>query len=139
MKKTASIIIAILLTFIFVSCNKMPEESGSLQDVSENTAAFYAPTDTKIFNDFAAQLPEFDFNNTVENYDESLSFVFSVRSNSEEFNKYVDALKAKGFTGGTEGAPVSGEGYYKAINAERYMVEAVLENGVNLTVTVTRP
>lgn len=139
LKKSLLIIIAVLLALLFASCNKALDESNSVPESPEQTAAFLAPSDTKIFNDFAAQLPDFDFANSVENYDESISFEFSVKSSSDEFGKYVEALKTAGFTGGTEGAPVSGEGYYKATNADRYMVEAVLENGVNLTVTVTRP
>lgn len=139
MKKTVSVFAAILIAFLFASCNKALEENDAAPESLTQTAAFYAPSDTKIFNDFAAQLPEFSFANPIENYDESISFVFSVKSSNDEFNEYVEALKSAGFTGGTEGAPVSGEGFYKAVNGDRYMVEAVLKDGIDLTVTVTRP
>lgn len=139
MKKAVSVLIAVLIVLLFASCNKALEEGDSAPEAQSQDAVFYKNESTKIFNDFAAQLPDFNFANSVENYDESISFKFSVKSSSDEFADYVDALKTAGFTGGTEGAPVSGEGYYKATNADRYMVEAVLENGISLTVTVTRP
>lgn len=140
MKKTAVFFYAFLLVFLFASCQKTVSDSQPLLTSAGQTGAFVAPTDTKIFNDFADALPAFQFKNTViESYDESLSYEFTVKSNNAEFERYVVTLKNSGFNTGTEGAPVSGEGYYKATNSDRYMVEAVLRNGTDLTVTVTRP
>lgn len=140
MKKFYLIMIISVSVFLFASCNNVIEESDAAPPTAAATAAFHAPSDTKIFNDFSAQLPEFAFKNAiVESYDEAISYEFTVTSNSVEFNAYVGALKANGFNGGTEGVPISGEGYYKATNSDRYMVEAVLRDGANLTVIVTRP
>lgn len=140
MKKTAILLFVIISLFIFASCQKSIEEGDASPHSAVQTGAFQAPTNTKIFNDFAAQLPEFIFKNSiVESYDESFSYEFTVSSDSGEFKSYIEALKAKGFVSGTEGVPISGDGYYKATNSDRYMVEAVLKDGTNLTVTVTRP
>ena len=140
MKKTAIILFVIISLFIFASCHKIIDESDTLPYSDVQTGAFQVPSNTKIFNGFASQLPGFAFKNPIiESYDESFSYEFTVLSNSGEFKSYVEALKAKGFVSGTEGYPVSGDGYYKATNSDRFMVEAVLKDGANLTVTVTRP
>lgn len=140
MKKSILILFVIISVFLFVSCNKVSQEESSVSVVSSPSAVVHPQTNTKIFNDFAAQLPKFTFKNTVvDNYDQSVSFKFSVKSDKDEYNNYVEALIKAGFVNGTEGAPIVGEGSYKATNSERYMVEAVLINGTDLTVTVTRP
>ena len=132
----------LIIVFSFVSCKKtdVPED---LTVPSGNAPVVHAPSETKIFNDFAAQLPNFVFRSAiaiVDNYDESLSYKFTVKSDSEEFKSYVAALKEAGFVSGyPEQAPVSGEGYYKASNSDKYMVEAVYAQNGEITVTVTRP
>ncbi len=140
MKKLILILLVFISVFIITSCNKVTKENSTVPAVSSPSAVVHPQTNTKIFNDFAAQLPEFSFKNSVvDNYDQSVSFKFSVKSSKEEYNAYVEALIKAGFVNGTEGSPVVGEGNYKATNSERYMVEAVLVNGTDLTVTVTRP
>ncbi len=140
MKKTASFLIAILFVFLFASCKDVSDKENTAPVDAGQSAVVHAPSDTKIFNDFAAQLPDFKFSNPIiENYDESISYVFSVKSNIDEFDAYVEALKNAGFVSGTEGAPVSGQGYYKATNSEKYLVDVVLVDNSELTVIVTRP
>ena len=142
MKKFLICFAAVIIVFSFASCNK--NDASEQTNVNSGSApVVHAPSDTKIFNDFAAQLPNFVFKSAVaivDNYEESLNYKFTVKSDSEEFKQYVSALKEAGFVSGyPESAPVSGDGYYKASNADKYMVEAVLMNGNEITVTVTRP
>lgn len=140
MKKSVLILFAFIFALLFASCNSSSGEGSSEIDKQNQSVVVHVPSDTKIFNDFAAQLPDFNFSNAIiENYDESVKYVFSVKSSESEFNSYIKSLKDVGFVNGTEGAPISGEGYYKATNSDRYMVEVVLVNSSDLTVIVTRP
>lgn len=139
MKKTFAALTVLIFAFVTTSCDKAFDKNFSVPVSQTQNVIVHKNENTKIANDFAEQLPDFHFNNPVENFDESIRFVFSVKSDENEFDDYVEALKSVGFAGGTEGHAVSDFGYYKAVNAERYMVEAVLANGVDLTVTVTRP
>lgn len=142
MKKLIFCFITVLFILSFASCNK-PEIADQTTPVSSPAPVVIAPSETKIFNNFAAQLPNFVFKNAVaivDNYEESLSYKFTVKSDFNEFNSYVAALKEAGFAlGYPEQSPVSGEGYYKASNADKYMIEAVFAKNGEITVTVTRP
>ena len=143
MKKLFICFAAFILVLSFASCNKA-EAPVQTSPVTDKAPVVHAPTDSKIFNDFAAQLPNFVFKSAVvivDNYDESLSYKFTVKSDSAEFDRYVAALKDAGFVSGyPEQTPVSGEGYYKASNADKYMVETMFNfDDSVITVTVTRP
>ena len=130
-KKIISVLFIFAFAFSLVSCN-MDDEVGSDNGV-------VAPV-TQIANEFSAQLPDFNFSeDIVDSYEESLRYSFSVECSEKESEKYIKAVKKVGFTEGyPETAPVSGNGYYKASNAEKYMIEIVYKNSI-LTVHVTRP
>lgn len=142
MKKIIVCFAVIVTVISFASCNKT-EAPAQTVPVTGKAPVVHAPSETKIFNDFAAQLPNFVFKNAVaivDSYDEALSYKFTVKSDSAEFEGYVAALKEAGFVSGyPEQSPVSGEGYYKASNQEKYMIEAVFAKSGEMTVTVTRP
>lgn len=139
MKKNISfIIIMIVSILVFASCNK-PEPPAQTTAASRPAPVVSVP-ETKISNEFSQQLPEFSFSSPIaDSYDESLRYIFSVNCSHEEFNNYLSAIKSAGFTlGYPEQAPVSGNGYYKASNQNKYMIEMVYKNG-ELTVDLTRP
>lgn len=142
MKKLFICLSVIVLMLSFASCDK-DGNADQTTAAPKDSPVVIAPSETKIFNDFAAQLPNFVFKSAVaivDNYEESLSYKFTVKSDANEFKAYVSALKDAGFVSGyPETAPVSGEGYYKASNADKYMVEAVFTGNGEMTVTVTRP
>ena len=142
MKRFISVLFIILTTVLaFASCNKADEFAPTAPAEPTQAPVVYEG-ETKIPNDFAKQLPDFKFSSEITvtpNYDESLEYVFSVASNETEFKAYVEALKKAGFVNGyPEQAPVSDDGYYKASNAEKYMIEVTFFGG-ELTATVTRP
>ncbi len=132
LKKIFSILLITIIAFSVSSC-EMDDNNGG-------TGNGVVPPVTMIANEFAQQLPDFDFSEeTVESYDESLRYSFSVRCSEKESEKYIKAVKKEGFTEGyPDAAPVSGKGYYKASDAEGYMAEIVYKDGV-MTVYVTRP
>lgn len=130
MKKIILLLFIIAVVFAFASCNKVPEE------VVPNVI----PPVTQIKNEFAEQLPDFNFSAQItDSYDESLRYSFSVECSDREFRKYLGEIEDSGFIYGfPEQTPVSGKGYYKASNDKGYMVEIVHKNDI-LTVNVTRP
>lgn len=132
------IISSLMLVLAFASCNK-PEQNAQTTAPSKAAPVVSVP-ETKIANDFAQQLPAFAFSSAIaDSYDESLRYTFSVVCSQEEFNNYLAAVKNAGFTlGYPEQSPVSGNGYYKASNQNKYMIEIVYKNG-ELTVDLTRP
>lgn len=132
-KRLFSFLVVVILLFSFAACN----QSEKNPDVSNNAVI---PPATQISNEFAQQLPEFKFKeNVIDSYDESLRYSFSVECSEREAKNYIKAVKDEGFVNGyPEQTPVSGNGYYKASNDEKYMIEIVYKNGI-LTVYVTRP
>lgn len=129
-RKFLAIFTLFIILFSFAACNNVDGGEGN----------GVIPASTKIANEFAQQLPEFEFSSDiVDSYDESLRYSFSVECNKSEFKKYLNAVKDSGFVlGFPEQQPVSGEGYYKASNDKGYMIELVFKSNV-LTIYVTRP
>jgi hypothetical protein len=130
LKKFTAIISLMIIILSFAACK-------DTEDIEGNGVI---PASTKIANEFALQLPEFDFSSdVVDSYDESLRYSFSVECSKSEFKKYLNSVKDSGFVYGfPEQEPVSGDGYYKASNDKGYMIEIVYKSDV-LTVYVTRP
>lgn len=130
LKKITAMLLLLVIIFSFAAC----------KDVEGGEGNGVIPASTKIANEFALQLPEFDFSSDiVDSYDESLRYSFSVECSKSEFKKYINAVKDAGFVlGFPERQPVSGDGYYKASNDKGYMIEIVHKADV-LTVYMTRP
>lgn len=130
LKKITAMLLLLVIIFSFAAC----------KDVEGGEGNGVIPASTKIANEFALQLPEFDFSSDiVDSYDESLRYSFSVECSKSEFKKYINAVKDAGFVlGFPEQQPVSGDGYYKASNDKGYMIEIVHKADV-LTVYMTRP
>lgn len=130
LKKITAMLSLLVIIFSFAAC----------KDVEGGEGNGVIPASTKIANEFALQLPEFDFSSDiVDSYDESLRYSFSVECSKSEFKKYLNAVKDSGFVlGFPEQQPVSGDGYYKASNDNGYMIEIVHKADV-LTVYMTRP
>lgn len=126
--------------FAFISLFIIIFSLASCKNVDSGEGNGVIPASTKIANEFAQQLPEFDFSaDIVDSYDEAIRYSFSVECSKSEFKKYLNAVKESGFVlGFPEQQPVSGEGYYKASNDNGYMIEMVLKSDL-LTVYVTRP
>ena len=131
-KRIISLIFIFTVALTVSSCDRNGDNSG------ENNGVIVPVT--QIANEFSAQLPEFDFSeDVIDSYDESLRYSFSVKCSERESEKYIKAVKKAGFTEGyPESAPISGNGYYKASNSDKYMIEIVYKSGL-LTVYVTRP
>ncbi len=132
LRKSIAVISLFIIVLSLASCKNIDNGEGNGNGV--------IPASTKIANEFALQLPEFDFSSEiVDSYGESLRYSFSVNCSKNEYKKYLDAVKSAGFVlGFPEQQPVSGEGYYKASNDKGYMIEIVYKSEV-LTVYVTRP
>ena len=130
LKKITAMLSLLVIIFSFAAC----------KDVEGGEGNGVIPASTKIVNEFALQLPEFDFSSDIiDSYDESLRYSFSVECSKSEFKKYINAVKDAGFVlGFPEQQPVSGDGYYKASNDKGYMIEIVHKADV-LTVYMTRP
>ncbi len=129
-KKITAILSLLIIFLSFAAC----------KDVEGGEGNGVIPASTKIANEFALQLPEFDFSSDIiDSYDESLRYSFSVECSKSESKKYINAVKNAGFVlGFPEQQPVSGDGYYKASNDKGYMIEIVHKADV-LTVYMTRP
>ena len=130
LKKITAMLSLLVIILSFAAC----------KDVEGGEGNGVIPASTKIANEFALQLPEFDFSSDIiDSYDESLRYSFSVECSKSEFKKYINAVKDAGFVlGFPEQQPVSGDGYYKASNDKGYMIEIVHKADV-LTVYMTRP
>lgn len=130
LKKITAMLSLLVIIFSFAAC----------KDIEGGEGNGVIPASTKIANEFALQLPEFDFSSDIiDSYDESLRYSFSVECSKSEFKKYINAVKDAGFVlGFPEQQPVSGDGYYKASNDKGYMIEIVHKADV-LTVYMTRP
>ena len=130
LKKITAMLSLLVIILSFAAC----------KDVEGGEGNGVIPASTKIANEFALQLPEFDFSSDIiDSYDESLRYSFSVECSKSEFKKYLNAVKDSGFVFGfPEQQPVSGDGYYKASNDKGYMIEIVHKADV-LTVYMTRP
>lgn len=130
LKKIMAMLSLLVIIFSFAAC----------KDIEGGEGNGVIPASTKIANEFALQLPEFEFSSDiVDSYDESLRYSFSVECSKSEFKKYLNAVKDSGFVlGFPEQQPVSGDGYYKASNDNGYMIEIVHKAEV-LTVYMTRP
>lgn len=117
---------AIAMIFCFTSCKL----NDNLNDETSTTATTKV---TLIYNNFKDVLPDFDFDNEpVENYEEGVRYVISVRSSKRELENYIKKIKKAGF----EERAVEAEGYYCAYNSG-YYVEITLVNDM-LTVNIKR-
>lgn len=128
LKKLLALSLAFMLAVGFSAC-KVDKNNATGEKSSETTQKI-----TRIYNSFKDTLPDFGFDSEpVENYVEGISYSFSAECSEKDFEKYVKAVIKTGF----DVKPVEGKGYYKAHNAEKYFVEAVLVDGM-ITVFVKR-
>lgn len=127
-KKLLALSLVFMLAVGFSAC-KVDKNNVSGKEYGETTQKI-----TKIYNSFKDMLPDFGFDSEpVESYEEGISYSFSAECSDKDFEKYVEAVKKTGF----DVKPAEGSGYYRAHNAEKYLVEIVLVDGV-ITVYVKR-
>ncbi len=128
-KRIVSLIGAVLVVMSISACKKIENNQVGQSQSASSTAA-----ETRIPNSFKDVLPDFDFDSEpVENYREGLSYSFSAECSKSKFRKYVDKVKAAGFTSKAS----EGEGYYAAYSDDGYYTEITLVNG-NITVYIKR-
>ena len=84
LKKITAMLSLLVIILSFAAC----------KDVEGGEGNGVIPASTKIANEFALQLPEFDFSSDIiDSYDESLRYSFSVECGKSEFKKYINAVK----------------------------------------------
>lgn len=127
-KKLLALSLVLMIAVGFSACKVDKNDTSGKKD-DETTQRI-----TKIYNSFKDTLPDFSFDSKpVENYVEGISYSFSAECTEKDFDKYIEAVQKTGY----DVKPVEGKGYYKAHNAEKYFVEAVLVDGM-ITVFVKR-
>lgn len=133
MKKYLSFVIISILLLSFASCSVKDKSIKTDNNTGTQPVSYTKPV-TKIYNDLADTLPDFDFKGELsETYDEGYSYSFSVKSSKTEFSEYVKALKSCGYSVNE----VNGKDYFFAMNANGFKVECMYKNG-NIVLLVSR-
>ena len=128
LKRTISVLCAGAVILSIAACKKIDTDpdNGVTQNVTQ--------TVTRIHNNFADVLPDFEFDSEkTENYKESISYSFGAKCSKSKFRKYIDEVKKTGF----DKKASEGEGYYAAYSDNGYYTEMTLIDG-NITVFIKR-
>lgn len=133
MKKLVSVLLLLSAVFAFAACSVDNKTNGENKPKGTQPVSYTQPI-TKIYNDLADTLPEFDFSNEIsETYDEGYSYTITVRASQDEFNRYIEAVRAGDFVID----PITGENYYFAKNANGFKLECSYRDG-SATIQVSR-
>ena len=125
MKKIISVLLLLSVVFAFAACS-VDEKTEDENKPKGTQPVSYTQLITKIYNDLADTLPEFTFSNEIsETYDEGYSYTITVKASQDEFNRYLEAVRAGDFTL----EPITGENYYLAKNANGFKLECSYIDG----------
>lgn len=132
-KRLFSILIIVTTLFSLASCN-VKDKTVKPDDNSKPQTVSHTKPVTKIYNDLADTLPDFNFKSELqEYYDEGYSYSFTVKATQTEFNDYIKAVKNSGYSV----SEVNGENYFFAMNANGFKLECMYKDG-NIVLTVSR-